>query len=255
MELRIAGAQIPAIPGDINYNCEAVKRGIDFAVKEKADVLLTPENSLGKFDCDVTALKSALDDVTAKACKAGLALALGSDFFEDDGYWYNQIRFYASDCKYLGAHNKVLLCGPLDGPPKGELERCKTKPLRTFSLKGITVGGAVCNDLFAHPMVTPMQDPHVAHQLAKMGARIIFHSVNGYRENSDFVLKVTKGYHDGNMQIRANGNKVWIVSVDNSYPLDIPCSTSCGVIDPDGKWVLKTEPVGEQFFVYTIEID
>ena len=43
-ELRVAGAQI-AVTRDVGRNVETLRRAIDYAVAEKADILLTPEGS------------------------------------------------------------------------------------------------------------------------------------------------------------------------------------------------------------------
>jgi len=43
--LRVAGAQLP-VRNDVQKNLEAITRAIEFAAREKADVLVTPEGSL-----------------------------------------------------------------------------------------------------------------------------------------------------------------------------------------------------------------
>jgi len=45
------------------------------------------------------------------------------------------------------------------------------------------------------------------------------------------------------------------VTVDNCAPLGIPCSAPSGVIDPQGNWVCKTDPEGEQFACHTINLE
>jgi len=46
--LRVAGAQLP-VRNDVQKNLEAINRAIEFAAREKADVLLTPEGSLSGY--------------------------------------------------------------------------------------------------------------------------------------------------------------------------------------------------------------
>ena len=53
--------------------------------------------------------------------------------------------------------------------------------------------------------------------------------------------------------MRARAGKLWIVTVDNCFPPDLPCSSPSGVIDPEGNWAVKAEAQGEQFFVCTLE--
>ena len=122
-------------------------------------------------------------------------------------------------------------------------------------MNGFPVGGLICNDLWANPQCTPGPDPHLTQQLAEMGARVIFHAVNGGRDGSDYARDVIWPFHESNLLMRAKAGKVWIVTVDNCHPTDIPCSAPSGVIDPQGQWTVKAKPVGEQFFVHTIELE
>jgi len=254
MELRIAGAQIPVIE-NIKANSEAINRAIDFAVDEKADVLLTPEGSLSGYThiFNQKEVRDALETITEKI-KGGLGLALGTCYIEEDGCCYNQIRFYDEDGQYLGFHSKTLLCSTLTDPPKGEIEHYAVKPLRTFRFKGIIIGGLVCNDMWANPGCTYMPDSHLSQQLARMGAKVVFHAVNGGRNTTEFTQVVVRHYHESNLRMRAKAGRIWIVSVDNCFPEDIPCSSPGGIIDPDGKWVVRLPPKGQQLFAYTIDI-
>ena len=254
-QLRVAGAQIPVTP-EIPQNVEAIHRAMDYAIAEEADVLLTPEGSLSGYThvFDRKAVALALQEVTARAKDADLGLALGTCFVEpDDGSCYNQVRFYEKSGAFLGFHSKTLTCGSLTDPPRGEIEHYAVAPLKTYSLNGESVGGLICNDLWANPGCTPGPDPHLTQQLAQKGARIIFHAVNGGRNGSDYAAQVVWPFHETNLLMRARAGKLWIVTVDNCHPVDIPCSAPSGVIHPDGRWVVKTEPIGEQFFVQTID--
>ena len=254
MEIRVSGAQIPVIE-DIDSNVKAIERAIDYAVSEKADILLTPEGSLSGYthEFDVQSAREALDYVTQKAQKSNLGLALGTCFIELDEKCYNQIRFYKPDGEYLGFHSKTLTCGSLTDPPQGEINHYAVRPLRTYDYNGICIGGLICNDLWANPGCTPVPDPHLTQQLSKMGAKIIFHAVNGGRNGSEWS-DVAWHYHESNLRMRANASRIWIVTVDNCHPVNLRCSAPSGVIEPSGEWVCKTEPQGEQFFSYTIEI-
>ena len=256
MKLRVAGAQIP-VTKDVRANEQAISRALDFASAEGADVLLTPEGSLSGYyaEFDPGTVAGALAEITARARDLRIALALGTCFVEpDDQRCYNQLRFYEKDGTYLGFHSKILRCGTVVGPPTGELDRYAESPLRTFDLGGLTVGGLICNDLWANPCCTPMPDPHLTQQLARLGARVIFHAVNGGRSDSEFS-GVAWHYHESNLLIRANAAAAWIVVADNCLPAHFRCSTPCGVVAPDGTWATKTPPKGEQMFAYTIPLD
>ena len=94
-----------------------------------------------------------------------------------------------------------------------------------------------------------MPDAHLSQQLARLGARIIFHAVNGGRDGSAWSTGVVWQFHESNLRMRAVAGRVWIVTVDNCAPIDLPCSAPCGVINPSGEWAVKTESQGERLFV------
>jgi len=255
MEIRVAGAQIDVGP-DIAGNVASICRGIEFAKTEGADILLTPEGSLSGYthEFDVQASREALEEVTAQARGAGVGLALGTCFVEpDDGKCYNQIRFYARDGAFLGFHNKTLRCGTLSFPPQGECSHFAARPLRLFYFGGVTVGGLICNDMWANPGCTPEPDPHLSQRLSEMGARIIFHAVNGGRGATEWS-EVAWQYHESNLRLRARAGRLWIVTVDNCRPTELRCSAPSGVIAPDGGWVCRAEPRGVRFFAHTIDL-
>lgn len=253
MQIRVAGAQV-SVSEDIPENTATILRAIEFAASEGADVLLTPEGSLSgythRFDPD--RVVGELEVVTTKAREVGLGLALGTCFIEPaDGRCYDQLRFYDTDGTYLGFHSKTLTCGTLTDPPEGEINHYAVSPLRTFVLKGVTVGGLICNDLWANPFCTPQPDTHLTHQLSMMGARVVFHAVNGGRDGSA-LSRLAWQYHEANLRMRARAGRLWIVTVDNCHPANLPCSSPSGVISPEGEWVVQTPTAGEQFFYCTI---
>ncbi|MCL5271495.1 MAG: carbon-nitrogen hydrolase family protein, partial [bacterium] len=241
--LKVAGAQL-SVTRDIDANIAAIGRAIDYAAGEGADILLTPEGSLSGYHAafDAAATAQGLGVVVARAAAAGLALALGTCFEEENGRRYNELRFHDRTGRLVGFHTKTLLCGSLDEPRRGEITEFATRPLRTFDLDSLRVGGLICNDMWANPGCTPMPDTHLARRLAEMGARVIFHAVNGGRNGSEFSRTTCWNYHESNLIMRAMAARVWIVTADNCAPTDIPCSAPSGVISPNGQWVVKTEP-------------
>ena len=257
MRIRVAGAQI-SVTSDIAENRRAIFRAINYANEQKADILLTPEGSLSGYthEFDQRKTEIALADIIGLASKHGVGLALGTCFAEQDGRCYDQLRFYDPDGSYLGFHSKTLTCGTLTDPSEGEIEHYAVSPLRTFEIKGILCGGLVCNDLWANPIYTPMADSHLTQQLSELGARIIFHAVNGgSRDDSEFSRVVTKNYHESNLRMRARAGKVHIVTVDSCYPLDLHCSSPSGVLGSEGNWLTQVPMQGERFFSHDIVIE
>lgn len=253
-ELRVCGAQIP-VTESIAENLVTLRRAVEFASRSGAQILLTPEGSLSGYthQFDRAAARAGLEQVRAWAREAHLRLALGTCYVEEDGLCYNQLRFYAPSGQYLGFHSKTLTCGTLDEPPQGEINHYARQPLRAYEFEGLPIAGLICNDLWANPGCTPMPDPHLTQQCARLGARVIFHAVNGGRDGSEWS-QVNWRYHESNLRMRAAAAGVWIVTVDNAYPLDLPCSAPSGIIDPRGSWVCQSEAQGEQFFTATLPL-
>lgn len=249
--LRVAGAQLD-VTNDIGRNVDAILQAIEDAAALGADILLTPEGSLSGYThrFDGAAAERGLESVTAAARTAHLGLALGTCFHESDAC-YNQIRFYLADGTYLGFHSKILRCGSWSNPPEGEINHYAATQLRTFDFGGVTIGGLICNDLWANPACTPQPDPHLTQQLSQQGARVVFHAVFGGRDGSDWS-KVNWQYHESNLRMRAAAGGLWIVTVDSSHPVDIPCSAPSGVVDPSGAWACQVGDRGSQLFVYDI---
>ena len=254
--LRVATAQIPVF-NSISENSATIHRALEVAIKERADILLTPEGSLSgytpKFDQDK--VDKELTKIVKRASKAGLALALGTCYVEpDDKKCYNQLRFYDSSGKFLGFHSKTLLCGNFSDPPQGEINDYAIRPLRTFVIKGIRVGGLICNDMWANPQCTPMPDPHLSQKLSKAGAEIIFLAINGGRDGGPWSKEVNWPFHEVNMRMRAAAGRVWVVSADNSLPHTVPCSAPSGVLKPNGQWAMQLPKKGEFIKVHTIDL-
>jgi len=255
MKIRIAGKKI-AVGNDISANKKNVLLAIEQAAQENAGILLTPEGCLSgyTYTFNQKEVDDALADVLAAAKKCHLGLALGTCFYENDGKCYNQLRFYRPTGEYLGFHSKVLRCGSLERPEVGELNHFATTPIKVFNWSDqLTVGGIICNDMWANPDCTPMPDVHVSQQLSRKGAKILFHAVNGGRSGDDWS-KVVYQYHEANLRMRAKAGKVWIVTVDNSFPLEWPSAAPSGVLSPDGNWALRTEDTHERFFSFEIDV-
>ncbi len=253
MDIRVAGYQM-AVTNHVGANLEALIAAVSYAAEQGAEILLTPEGSLSGYthEFDPQVVLQALETLTHHARAKKVGLALGTCFVEANGKSYNQIRFYMPDGTYLGYHSKTLLCGSLEDKPVGEINHFEVSDLRTFSWNNdLIIGGMICNDLWANPECTPMPDPHLVQQLSRLGARIIFHAVNGGRDGSEWS-QLAWNYHETNLRMRARAASVWVVTVDNATPEHLPCSAPSGVIDTNGNWVCQTKPIGEDFFVFDI---
>jgi len=256
MNTRIAGYQM-SVSNDVDSNTGKILSAIDGAADGGAAILLTPEGALSGYthQFDASAVKEALARVTERARDRAVGLALGTCFVEDDGKRYDQLRFYRPDGEYLGFHSKILRCGTLESHPVGEINHYAASELRVFPwTQGISIGGLVCNDLWANPDCTPMPDPHLTQQLSDKGARIIFHAVNGSRDGSKWSELIWH-FAESNLRMRARAGHLWIVTADNCNPEHIACSSPSGVIDPTGAWKCRTSPKGEELFTCDVTLD
>ncbi|MFN3484576.1 MAG: carbon-nitrogen hydrolase family protein [Planctomycetota bacterium] len=255
--IRVAGAQIP-VTRDVRANREALFRALDYAAAEKAEVLVTPEGALSGYwpGFDARATREALEEVVRRAAERKIALVLGTCFEENDGRRYDQQRFYAKDGTFLGFHAKILLCRRVSRPAeKGEIDFFHSKPLEVFALESLRVGGLICNDLWANPEWTPMEDPHLTQKLAQGGARIVFHSVNSGQGMGD-ELELNRAFHEANLRLRARAGRLWIVVADAADPEGAKASQCpSGIVGPEGRWVLKVSEPGERFFAHTIHVE
>ena len=255
--IRVAGAIIQ-VSENVDSNLAAIKRAIDFAKKEHADILLTPEGSLSGYTStfDQDRVMEALAEVTGYAKKAGVGLALGVCLYEK-GFEkpLNQIRFYDREGDFLGFHSKILRCTNMKNPQEGkeEVDLFACTELKTFSFMDLTIGGLVCNDLWATPDWTSMPDPFLVQELSGMGASLIFHATNTGGVPGEWG-EVYRQFHDSNIRLRALTGKVWIVTTNAAPTNNGECLNKSGVVGPDGSWVVKAENTGEQFFVYTITL-
>ncbi|MCI0380882.1 MAG: hypothetical protein L0215_25140 [Gemmataceae bacterium] len=100
-----------------------------------------------------------------------------------------------------------------------------------------------------------MPDRYLARQLAGLGARVIFLSVNaGQEDGEDWPLY--HAFHESNLRLRARSAGVWVVAADASDPDGKkPANCPSGVIGPDGRWASRVESIGEQFFAHTIQVE
>lgn len=255
MKLRCAMAQI-TVTDNISENYQRVERALRFAAETKSQILLTPEGSLSGYNAtfDRTVLRSALKDIERQAASLHVGMALGTCNEEDDGKCYNEVRFYDPEGSFLGFHSKTLRCGTMEDIPAGEINDYAVQPLRTFSFCGVTVGGLICNDMWANPQCTPMPDPHLSWQLGKMGAKIIFHAVNGGNDGSDFIRNTIIPFHSSNLVMRAQASGIYIVSVDNAGTHNYMVTCPGGVVSPEGKRLLTLKDRGEDMGTYDIDL-
>lgn len=238
MQLNVSIFQMP-VSADINSNVRLLRDAVRKAAADRADILLTPEGALSGYThlFDRQLAGEALKEITALAKEVSLGLALGT-CLEEDGKVYNQLRFYLPNGEYLGCHTKTLLCGTTSGPLQGEITHFSRLPLKVFDFNGLTIAGLICNDLWANPLCTPDPNPFLCRQLAGRGAKVIFHAVNGGRDESSFTQETARLFHETNLLMNARADNVFIVTADNASPENLGVSSPGGVVSPGG-WAYR----------------
>jgi predicted amidohydrolase len=251
--MRITLAQLPVHDENIGANLLGLKDVVVQAADEKSDIILTPEGSLSGYThlFDQIRLKEALAELESFAAERRVGMALGTCMEESDGLRYNELRFYDKGGEYLGCHTKTLLCGSGD-PIEGEVTVFATQPIRVFDFMGIPVGGLICNDLWANPGCTPMPDTHLTKILSRMGAKIVFHAVNGGRDESAFSQELARKFHEVHVLMKAHSDRLIICTVDNAFPENIGVSSIGGIAGPDATWFYTLPNKGRQVATFDI---
>jgi len=245
----VAAAQMVA-RRTMNEAAAAVVGMIHRAARRQARFLVTPEMFLtgyhGAFDQEVR--DCLIENVIAPACEeAGITLLLGAGSHLDGRGRrmrkpYIQTVVISSTGRILGVHNKTV-------PTGGDLKWCragKLRDLRVFRSQGLTFGATICNDFWATPGYTTMPDPDLPVRLAKLGARVIFQSINSGHG------KAYLDFHTTRMEERAIRAGVWVISAQCVNDPGKPVSAPTGVVGPDGVWRVKAPLRGEQLVIARI---
>jgi len=263
-QITIAGFQMQ-VSKDLERNERVIHEAVDEATRAKADFLVTPEGSVSGYYAgfDRVAVTKAIDRIALHAKEAHVGLILGTCYKEEEEarrtwdptyaakreeFCYDQVRVFSPTGEYLGAYSKILLGSSLQQPGTGEMKSFVAGTLRTFSWNGICFGVLICNDLWATPGSTTIPNPYLPWQLKKMGAEVIFHSVNtGHVERY-------RPYHESTEALWAWSLSVPIVTVNALTDSTKPINCRSGVIGADGERKCEAPDVGERFFSHKITL-
>lgn len=251
--LRVSGIQMP-VTIDVLANETRLLAAIEYAARDRADFLITPEGALSGYyaDFDGEEVADALDRVVAAAAEAKVGLALGTCFKElvdGEEHCYNQVRVYSPEGDYLGFHSKILRCSPLDPANSGEMLHYAEVPLRVFRWNDICFGALICNDLWATPGCTTIPNPYLPWQLKLMGAQVIFHEINSG------VVQVYRPFHESSVNLWARSLRIHIVGVNAAGRENETINCTSGVVAPDGSYLVSSLDKGEHYFTCEIPLD
>jgi|GEM_PF-292659 len=246
--LRVAGLQMN-VTNNITANKERILSAIREAASGKARFLATPEGSLSGYrsEFDQTELSTALQEVLSLAAELKLGLLLGTCFKDDQGLCYNQIRIYAPEGHFIGAHSKILVCSPIDKPGTGEMLQYQQGVLQTFVWNNIRFGALVCNDLWATPGYTTLTNPYLPLKLKEMGAQVIFHSINSGTSQR------YRNFHESSAELWALNLKIPIMEVSAAHGNE-KINAQSGLIDQNGMRSVVVSDTGDHLFFCEIEL-
>lgn len=245
--IKVAGLQMD-VTNDILHNKNRILSGMKEAAAGKAIFLVTPEGSLSGYHSKFNQpeLLKAVQEIVSYAKELRLGLLLGTCFKDDQELCYNQIRVYAPDGVFLGAHSKILVCSPTDSPGTGEMLDYQPGVLQTFEWNNIRFGILVCNDLWATPGYTTIPNPYLPLKLKQMGAEVIFHSINSGTN------QLYRRFHESSAELWALNLRIPIMEVNAAQGRE-KINAQSGLIDSNGVRSVVVPDTGE--FLYYCEID
>jgi len=243
--LIITGMQMN-VTNDIDANLSQIKEGIRKAAAEGADFLVTPEGSLSGYTShfDQKKLAVALYEVTAEALKLNVGLMLGTCFkreIKGNEFCYNQVRVYAPDGHFIDEYSKILRCSVLDLPGSGEMVDYVEGELKTFEWAGYRFGILICNDLWATPGYTTMQNPYLVWRLKQMGAQFIVHCINSG------TAQKYRPFHESSAELWALSVRLPILEV-NAAQGNERINARSGLIEANGERSVTVPDSGAHLF-------
>lgn len=247
--IKVAGLQMN-VTSDILKNKNRILSGIREAAKAKAVFLVTPEGSLSGYHCNFNQqeLLKAMEEVIGYAKELKIGLMLGTCFKNDKELCYNQIRIYAPEGKFLGAHSKVLNCSPVDAPGTGEMLEYEEGILQTFEWNNIRFGTLICNDLWATPGYTTIPNSYLPMKLKQMGAEVIFHAINS-GSNQRY-----RNFHESSVELWALSLHIPIMEVNAAQGSD-KINAQSGLVDENGTRSVVVPDTGERLFYCQIKLN
>ncbi|NOZ22011.1 MAG: carbon-nitrogen hydrolase family protein [Planctomycetes bacterium] len=237
--LRVAGAQINTAE-DIAASEDKAMRYIWRAHKENADFILFPEMYLTGYTpaFDNEATEAALERIrqAARRYRINILMGTGSRHL---GMTTNQVRVFSKKGELAGVHEKILL----------QIEKSYEpgRKLRVFDLDGLCFAVLICNDFWATPRSTHGTIPILPQMAQDLGASVIFHSISCSGEKDPAKRKILKDWHVANHRTWAMRIGITIVAANQPGPLGGP--VNCGIIGPDGQYIVRTPNKGERFFL------
>jgi predicted amidohydrolase len=217
------------------------------AHKERADFVLFPEMYLtGYHDrFDGQEAEEALERIGEAAAQFDVNVLMGTGS-KRQGSTQNQVRIFSRTGRAVGAHDKMLLAVPeaaIYAPGQA---------LRAFELDGLCFAVLICNDLWATPRSTRGRIPLLVQEAQDLGASVVFHAISCSGETDPAKREILMDWHVAHHRTWAM--RIGITIVAANQPRALGSLVHCGIVGPDGNYVVRVPNKGEQLFVGEITV-
>lgn len=238
---RIAGVQINTAE-TIAASTEKALRYIQRASEERASFILFPEMYLtGYHDrFDGVETEDALHRIAQGARRYDINVLMGTGS-KHLGTTTNQVRIFSRSGEFVGVHEKMLLAGQ---------ESITFEPgrrLHVYRLDGLCFAVLICNDLWTTPRSTRGRIPLLVQEAQDLGAAVIFHAISCSGETDPARRAILLDWHVAHHRTWAM--RIGITIVAANQPRTLGSLVHCGIVGPDGSYVVRVPNEGEHLFV------
>ncbi len=221
---------------------ENLERIVRYIEERECDFIVFPEMALTGYyrDFAKASAERAWEQI-ATACRQAYTTAIVGTGALDEGKAFIQARVFSHEGELLGAQDKLI-------PTENDRSFCSPgEGLNVYENEGLTFGCLNGNDFWVAPGYGPYPDLRLTRTLAGQGAQVIFHC------NDTGIDPSYSAYYESNLKLRAREGGFYAVTVNAAAPagaLNVPS----GVVSPEGEWLVKCKPEGEQVFSYDLNL-
>lgn len=241
--MKITASQFPVtenIQDNLNNIIKVLESNPD------SDWLLTPEGSLSGYCFNAihegtTSQKqdyfTALDELEIYLRDNKRSVVLGTGHIEQDGFPYNQLRYYYQG-QLVTAYNKQLLTRTVSGLGEYYYYLAGHENVIVEIAPDFPVAGLLCNDAWAFPGASPDGDPYLWKELSD--CKVVFVASNCAIDSHS---EVVYDWHESHLRMWAMANQQYVIS--STATTDMMGGTiervqaPAGIIGPDGNWLAK----------------
>lgn len=254
--MKITACQIP-VTKDINANIDVIIYMLDS--NKDSDWLLTPEGSLSGYcfnvihegtDQQKQEYFKALDKLETYLQTNKRSIVLGTGHLEQDGFPYNQLRYYYQG-NLVTAYNKQLLTRTKTGLGEYYYYLAGHQNTIVEIAPNFPVAGLLCNDAWAFPGASPDSNPYLWKELGECKA--VFVASNCATDSHN---EVVYDWHESHLRMWAMTNQQYVISstatTDMMGGAIERVQAPAGIIGPDGNWISKCNDSGTESV--TVEI-